>query len=79
MGMVPQLPDKDETNFPWKQIFATLDVFVGARAAEVLVFGETKLLLGHQMFPSRAKTAVTVNAITKLLFFVRTIMTMERV
>ena len=31
--MVPQLLDKDETNFPWKQIFATLDVFVGAHAA----------------------------------------------
>ncbi|GFY93971.1 recA DNA recombination family protein [Actinidia rufa] len=68
LGMVPQLPDKDETNFPWKQIFATLDVFVGALAAELLVFGETKILLGHQMLPSRAKTAVTENAIMKFLF-----------
>jgi len=46
LGMVTQLPDKDETSFSRKQMLARLDVCMGGRVAEELVFGEGEVTSG---------------------------------
>lgn len=39
LGMVTQLPDKDETSWSKKQMMAKMDVCMGGRVAEELIFG----------------------------------------
>ncbi|GAV78496.1 AAA domain-containing protein/Peptidase_M41 domain-containing protein [Cephalotus follicularis] len=46
LGMVAQLPDKDETRISRKQVLARLDVYMGGRAAEELIFGENEVTTG---------------------------------
>ncbi|KAG0577807.1 hypothetical protein KC19_5G183500 [Ceratodon purpureus] len=46
LGMVSQLPDKDETSFSRKQMLARLDVCMGGRVAEEIVFGEGEVTSG---------------------------------
>jgi len=46
LGMVMQLPDKDETSVTRRQLLAKLDVCMGGRVAEELIFGEAEVTTG---------------------------------
>ena len=46
LGMVTQLPDKDETSITKKQLMARLDVCMGGRVAEELIFGKDEVTTG---------------------------------
>mmetsp|Transcript_31154 Transcript_31154/g.67076 ORF Transcript_31154/g.67076 Transcript_31154/m.67076 type:complete len:188 (-) Transcript_31154:48-611(-) len=46
LGMVTQLPDKDETSVSKEQLLAKLDVCMGGRVAEEMIFGENKVTTG---------------------------------
>mmetsp|Transcript_7071 Transcript_7071/g.23426 ORF Transcript_7071/g.23426 Transcript_7071/m.23426 type:complete len:662 (-) Transcript_7071:144-2129(-) len=46
LGMVMQLPDKDELNLTRKQLMAMLDVTMGGRVAEELIFGAEDVTTG---------------------------------
>jgi len=46
LGMVMQLPDKDETSVNRKQLMARLDVCMGGRLAEEIIFGPDEVTTG---------------------------------
>lgn len=46
LGMVTQLPDKDETSVNKTQLLARLDVCMGGRVAEELIFGQDYITTG---------------------------------
>ncbi|KAG5034075.1 hypothetical protein JHK87_008985 [Glycine soja] len=46
LGMVTQLPDKDQTSISCKQMLAYLDVSMGSRVDEELIFGESEVTSG---------------------------------
>jgi len=46
LGMVAQLPEKDELSWTKKQLFARLDVAMGGRVAEELIFGQDNVTSG---------------------------------
>ncbi|RWW79034.1 hypothetical protein BHE74_00012723 [Ensete ventricosum] len=46
LGMVTQLPSQDETSVSKKQLLARLDVCMGGRVAEELIFGEDSITTG---------------------------------
>jgi len=46
LGMVTQLPDKDETSITRRQLLARLDVCMGGRVAEELIFGKDEVTTG---------------------------------
>ncbi|KAK4431353.1 ATP-dependent zinc metalloprotease FTSH 11, chloroplastic/mitochondrial [Sesamum alatum] len=46
LGMVTQLPSSDETSISKKQLLARLDVCMGGRVAEELIFGEDHITTG---------------------------------
>ena len=48
LGMVMQLPDQDdETSVSRRQLLAKLDVCMGGRVAEELIFGESNITTGN--------------------------------
>jgi ATP-dependent metalloprotease len=46
LGMVTQLPDKDQTSISRRQMLARLDVCMGGRVAEELIFGKKDVTSG---------------------------------
>jgi len=46
LGMVVQLPEKDELQWSKKQLLARLDVCMGGRVAEEMIFGEDSITTG---------------------------------
>lgn len=46
LGMVTQLPDKDQTSVSRRQMLARLDVCMGGRVAEEIIFGEKDVTSG---------------------------------
>jgi ATP-dependent metalloprotease len=46
LGMVMQLPEKDETSVTRRQLLARLDVCMGGRVAEELIFGDAEVTTG---------------------------------
>ncbi|XP_026452440.1 ATP-dependent zinc metalloprotease FTSH 5, mitochondrial-like, partial [Papaver somniferum] len=63
-GMVAQLPDKDETSVSRKQMLAKLDVCMGGRVAEEVIFGVNEVTSGaysdFQQATSLARKMVTI-------------------
>ena len=50
LGMVMQLPDQDdETSVSRRQLLAKLDVCMGGRVAEELIFGESNITTGGHL------------------------------
>jgi ATP-dependent Zn protease len=47
LGMVMQLPEEDETSVSRRQLLARLDVCMGGRVAEELIFGTSAVTTGN--------------------------------
>ena len=63
LGMVTMLPEGDQTSMSYKQMIAQLDVAMGGRIAEELIFGEENVTSGAssdiQMATNIARSMVT--------------------
>ncbi|KAL0646254.1 hypothetical protein Bca4012_044545 [Brassica carinata] len=66
LGMVTQLPSNDETSVSKKQLLARLDVCMGGRVAEELIFGQDHITTGASSDLSQA-TELAQYMVVKLL------------
>lgn len=66
LGMVTQLPDKDETSVSKRQMLARLDVCMGGRVAEEMVFGPDQVTSGARSDLQQA-TALARHMVTSSL------------
>lgn len=67
LGMVTQLPSQDETSVSKKQLLARLDVCMGGRVAEELIFGEDNVTSGAS---SDLHTATELAHYMVLIYFI---------
>lgn len=64
LGMVTQLPEKDELNWSRRQLVARLNVCMGGRVAEELIFGSQNITSGASSDLEQA-TAIARTMVTK--------------
>jgi len=64
LGMVTQLPDKDETSVSKNQMLARLDVCMGGRVAEEMIFGPDQVTSGARSDLQQA-TALARHMVTE--------------
>jgi ATP-dependent metalloprotease len=67
LGMVTQLPEGDQTSQSYKEMLAYMDVCMGGRVAEELIFGEENVTSGAMSDIAQA-TRVARNMVTKYGF-----------
>lgn len=65
LGMVTQLPEKDETSISKMQLLARLDVCMGGRVAEELIFGADQVTSGARSDLQQA-TALARHMVSRL-------------
>jgi ATP-dependent metalloprotease len=64
LGMVMQLPDSDETSWSRKQMLAKMDVCMGGRVAEEVIFGPDKVTSGASSDFEQA-TSIAMNMVER--------------
>ena len=64
LGMVMQLPDNDETSWSRKQMLAKMDVCMGGRVAEEVIFGLDKVTSGASSDFEQA-TSIAMNMVER--------------